>query len=81
MCVDFTDFNKACPKYNFSLSMIDILMDLMAGHQTLSFMEAFLGYNQINMLLSLTSAILLQSHALWVEEYRNNLPKASQQDV
>jgi hypothetical protein len=49
MCVDFTDLNKACPKDSFPLPRIDLLVDLMAGHELLSFMDAFSGYNQIHM--------------------------------
>jgi hypothetical protein len=49
MCVDFTDLNKACPKYSFPLPRIDLLVDSTSGHQLLSFMDAFLGYNQIQM--------------------------------
>ena len=49
MCVDFTDLNKACPKDSYPLPRIDQLVDFMAGHQLLSFMDAFSGYNQIKM--------------------------------
>lgn len=49
MCVDFTDFNKACVKDSFSLPIIDMLVDSTVGHQVLSFMDAFSGYNQIKM--------------------------------
>ena len=49
MCVDFTDLNKACPKDSFPLLRIDQLVDSMAGHKLLTFMDAFLGYNQIKM--------------------------------
>lgn len=49
MCVDFTDLNKACPKDSFSLPRIDQLVDSTAGHEVLSFMDAFSGYNQIRM--------------------------------
>ena len=49
MCVDFTDLNKACPKDSYPLPRIDQLVDSTADHQLLSFMEAFLGYNQIKM--------------------------------
>ena len=45
MCVDFTDLNKACPKDNYPLSQVDILVDSTAKHQLLSFMDAFSGYN------------------------------------
>jgi len=40
-CVDFTDLNKACPKDSYPLPQIDILVDLIARHQLLSFMDAF----------------------------------------
>ena len=49
MCVDFTDLNKACPKDSYPLPRVDILVDSTARHQLLSFMDAFLGYNQIRM--------------------------------
>ena len=49
LCVDFTDVNKACPKDSFPLPRIDLIVDAMAGHELLSFMDAFSGYNQINM--------------------------------
>ena len=49
MCVDFTDLNKACPKDSYPLPRIDQLVDSATGHQLLSFMDAFSGYNQIKM--------------------------------
>ena len=49
MCIDFLDLNKACPKDCFSLPRIDQLVDGTAGHELLSFMEAYSGYNQIMM--------------------------------
>ena len=49
MCVDFTDLNKACPKDNYPFPRIDQLVDSTAGHKLLSFMDAFSGYNQIQM--------------------------------
>ena len=45
MYVDFTDLNKACPKDNYPLSRVNILVDSMAQYQLLSFMDAFSGYN------------------------------------
>ena len=47
MCVDFTDLNKACLNDSFPLPRIDQLVDSTAGHKLLTFMDAFLGYNQI----------------------------------
>ena len=49
MCVDFTDLNKSCPKDSFPLPQVDQLVDATAGHEMLSFMDAFSGYNQIPM--------------------------------
>ena len=49
MCVDFTDLNKACPKDSFPLPRIDQLVDSTVGHKLLTFMDTFLGYNQIKM--------------------------------
>ena len=49
MCVDFTDLNNACPKDSFPMPKIDQLMDSMVGHKLLTFMDAFSGYNQIQM--------------------------------
>ena len=49
MCVDFRDLNKASPKDDFSLPHIDILVNNTTGHALLSFIDGFLGYNQIKM--------------------------------
>ena len=49
MCIDFTDLNKACPKDNYPLPRVNVLVNSTAQHQLLSFMDAFSGYNQIKM--------------------------------
>ena len=49
MCVDFRDLNKACPKDDFPLPHIVVLVDNTAGSALMSFMDGFLGYNQIKM--------------------------------
>ena len=49
LCINFTDINKACPKGSFPLPRIDLIVDATAGHELLSFMDAFSGYNQISM--------------------------------
>ena len=49
LCIDFTDINKACPKDSFPLPRINLIMDATAGHELLSFMDVFSGYNQIIM--------------------------------
>ena len=49
ICIDFTDFNRACPKGSYPLPRINTLVDSTARHELLSFMDAFSGYNQIKM--------------------------------
>ena len=49
MCVDFRDLNKACPKDDFPLPHIDVLMDNTTGSTLMSFMDGFSWYNQIKM--------------------------------
>ena len=49
ICVDFTDLNKACPKDSYLFPRIDQLVDSTTGHKLLSFIDAFSGYNQIQM--------------------------------
>ena len=46
MCVDFRDLNKACPKDDFPLPHIDVLVDNMAATAMMSIMDGFLRYNQ-----------------------------------
>ena len=43
LCIDFTDVNRACPKDSFPLPRIDLIVDAIAGHELLSFMDAFSG--------------------------------------
>ena len=47
--MNFMDLNKACPKNSFPLLRIDQLVDSTEKHKLLTFMDAFLGYNQIKM--------------------------------
>ena len=49
MCVDFTYLNNACPKDSFPLPRIDQLVDSLAGHELLTFMDIFSGYKKILM--------------------------------
>ena len=51
VCVDFTNLNKACPKDAFPMPRIDQLVDAMAGHPRMSFLDAFQGYHQIPLAL------------------------------
>jgi hypothetical protein len=47
VCTDFRDLNKACPKDNYPTPFIDQIIDECAGCEAFSFMDGFLGYNQI----------------------------------
>ena len=49
MFVDFTNLNKVCPKDSYPFLWINHLVDSTTGHQLLSFMDAFFGYNQIEL--------------------------------
>uniref|UniRef100_A0A2N9G488 Uncharacterized protein n=1 Tax=Fagus sylvatica TaxID=28930 RepID=A0A2N9G488_FAGSY len=46
---NFRNLNKACPKDEFPLPNMDLLIDSAAGHAMFSFMDGFSGYNQIRM--------------------------------
>ena len=49
VCVDFRDLNKACPKDDFPLPHIDVLVDNITGSALMSLRDGFSGYNQIKM--------------------------------
>ena len=49
LCIDFTDVNQACPKDSFPLPRIDLIVDAIADHELLGFMDAFFCYNKISM--------------------------------
>lgn len=49
MFIDYFGLNRACLKDFYSLPNIDQLIDSTAGHEMLSFMDAFARYNQIKL--------------------------------
>lgn len=49
MCIDFTNLNIACPKGSYPLPSIDKFISKGSRCELLSFMDAYLGYNQIRM--------------------------------
>ena len=49
VCTNFTVLNRAYPKDSFPLPQIDHLVDATERYELLSFMDAYLGYNQIRM--------------------------------
>ena len=49
ICIDYTNLNKVCPKDSYPLLMIDRLVDTTSSLNIIYFMDAFFGYNQIQM--------------------------------
>jgi hypothetical protein len=47
MCIDYTDFNKHCPKDPFLLPRIDQVVDSTVGSVLLCFLNCYSGYHQI----------------------------------
>jgi hypothetical protein len=47
MCIDYTDFNKHCPKDPFLLPRIDQVVDSTVGSVLLCFLDCCSGYHQI----------------------------------
>ncbi|KAM2206435.1 hypothetical protein ACFX1S_025818 [Malus domestica] len=47
ICIDFRNLNLATPKYEYTMSISDLLIDAAANHAILSFMDGHAGYNQI----------------------------------
>jgi len=47
--VDFCNLNKACPKDEFPLPNVDLLVDSTVGNSMFSFMDGYSGCNQIHM--------------------------------
>jgi hypothetical protein len=47
VCTDFRDLNLACPKDDFPLPNIDMIVDMTVGYEMYSLMDGFSGYNQI----------------------------------
>ena len=49
ICIDFHDLNEVCPKDEFPLPIMDVMIDNTFGFERMSFMDGFSGYNQIKM--------------------------------
>ena len=66
VCVNYTDLNEACPKDSFPLPRINKIIDAVAGHGILSFLDAFFRYHQILMHPPDTKKIVfITSHGLY----------------
>jgi hypothetical protein len=81
VCLDYTSLNKHCPKDPFPLPRIDRIIDSTTGCARLSFLDEYLGYNQIKLkaedkeksIHHTIRYLLLPSHALRLEKRRSNL--------
>ncbi len=51
VCTNFLDVNKACPKDDFPLPNIDMIVDMIVGYKMYSLMDGFSRYNQIKIAL------------------------------
>jgi hypothetical protein len=51
MCIDYTSLNKACPKGEYPLPRICQIVDSTSSCELLSFMDAYLGYHQISLVI------------------------------
>ena len=49
LCIDYRDLNRASLEVSFPLPHIDTLIDITTTNMFFSFMDEFLGYNQIKM--------------------------------
>jgi hypothetical protein len=47
MCIDFTDFNKCCPKDDFPLARIDQIVDSTASSNIMALLDYFSEHHQI----------------------------------
>ena len=90
ICVDYYDINETCPKDSFPLPRIDKIMDAIAGHGILSFLDAFSRYHHIPMhppdakkmtFITPPQIVLLQCNVVWFEKCRGNLSKDGDQDI
>jgi len=44
MCIGFTNLNKVCPKDSYPLPEISKLIEFLANHELLDFIDALLRY-------------------------------------
>ena len=49
ICIDYIDLNRVCPKDTYPLPNINKLVDEVSEFRVLSFLDAYFGYNQVQM--------------------------------
>lgn len=45
VCIDFRDLNATTPKYEYQMSVAEMLVDSAAGFDYLSMLDGYCGYN------------------------------------
>jgi len=45
VCIDYRDLNKATPMDSYPMPVADMLVDAIAGHKVISFMDGNARYN------------------------------------
>ena len=77
-------------KDSFPLPRIDQMVDATAGHELLSFMDSYFGYNQIKMyppdedkttFITNRGIYCYKVMSFWTEERQSNLPTDGQQGL
>ena len=90
MCIDFTNLNKACPKYSYPLPSIDQLVDNLLGFGVLSFKDAFFRFDQLEMHLNDEDRITFITNegvycykvmSFIVKKCRSHIPKNDEEGV
>jgi len=86
ICINFYDLNAACPKDEFPLSITDVMIDNTCDFERMSFMDRFLGCNQIKMYPkdekhTSIGGVLLHSDALRLEERRGNISTSNEYNL
>ena len=64
--MNYIDLNEICPKDSFPLPRIDKIVDATAGHEILSFLNAFFMYHQVSMhLFDAEKTTFITPHGLY----------------
>ena len=71
VCINYRDLNGACPKDEFLLAILQVMIDNTCGFKQMIFMDGFSSYSQIKMHLedekqtSFQAIITLSFHLVW----------------
>ncbi|XP_058084631.1 uncharacterized protein LOC131232430 [Magnolia sinica] len=65
VCIDFRDLNEVCPKDDFLLPITELLIDSTMKYVVMSFMDGYVGYNQIRMTPKAVEATAFRTSKCW----------------